>query len=48
MRKLIDFKDKADQIQDYANKNTNGNYTKAVLELIDKALKLNEVKHERD
>ena len=38
MKKLIDFKNTAKKIQDYANKNHNGNFNKAVRELVTKGL----------
>lgn len=45
MAKLINFDEKlAQQIQDYANKNYNGNFTKAVNELAAKALKTGDKK----
>lgn len=38
MKKLIDFKEQASEIQDYANKHCNGNFTEAVRKLVARGL----------
>lgn len=42
-RRSMDFKEKEELIQSYANKHTNGNFTKAVNKMIDKVLGLDKL-----